>query len=36
MRKTIFPWGNEEPNEKNANLLESYLWNTLCSGSSMS
>ena len=28
MRKTIFPWGNEEPNEKNANLLESYLWNT--------
>jgi ergothioneine biosynthesis protein EgtB len=28
MRKTIFPWGNEEPNEKKANLLESYLWNT--------
>ena len=28
MRKTIFPWGNEAPNEKNANLLESYLWNT--------
>jgi ergothioneine biosynthesis protein EgtB len=28
MRKTIFPWGNESPNEKNANLLESYLWNT--------
>jgi len=24
--KTIFPWGNEEPNESNANLLESYLW----------
>ena len=28
MRKTIFPWGNDAPNEKNANLLESYLWNT--------
>ncbi len=28
MEKTIFPWGNEAPNEKNANLLESYLWNT--------
>jgi ergothioneine biosynthesis protein EgtB len=28
MRKTIFPWGNEVPNGKNANLLESYLWNT--------
>jgi ergothioneine biosynthesis protein EgtB len=26
MRKTIFPWGNETPNQKNANLLESYLW----------
>lgn len=28
MRKTIFPWGNDVPNENNANLLESYLWNT--------
>jgi len=28
MKKTIFPWGNEYPSEKNANLLESYLWNT--------
>ena len=28
MRKPIFPWGNDVPNEKNANLLESYLWNT--------
>jgi len=28
MRKTIFPWGNDAPVEKNANLLESYLWNT--------
>jgi len=26
MRKTIFPWGNETPSQKNANLLESYLW----------
>ena len=26
MRKTIFPWGNESPNQKNSNLLESYLW----------
>ena len=26
MRKTIFPWGNEAPTQKNANLLESYLW----------
>ena len=25
--KTIFPWGNEDPSEDNANLLESYLWN---------
>jgi len=24
--KTIFPWGNQEPAEKHANLLESYLW----------
>ncbi|MBS3926291.1 MAG: ergothioneine biosynthesis protein EgtB [Nitrosarchaeum sp.] len=24
--KTIFPWGNQEPTEKHANLLESYLW----------
>jgi len=26
-RKTIFPWGNEEPSSSHANLLESYLWN---------
>ena len=25
-RKTIFPWGNEEPTEQNSNLLESNLW----------
>ena len=25
-RKTIFPWGNSEPTENNANLLESHLW----------
>jgi len=25
-RKTIFPWGNEQPTEQNANLLESYYW----------
>jgi len=24
--KTIFPWGNDEPAENHANLLESYLW----------
>ncbi|TAK23200.1 MAG: ergothioneine biosynthesis protein EgtB [Nitrosarchaeum sp.] len=24
--KTIFPWGNQEPTEKHANLLESYMW----------
>lgn len=24
--KTIFPWGNQEPTEKYANLLESYIW----------
>ena len=24
--KTIFPWGNESPSEKSANLLESYQW----------
>jgi len=24
--KTIFPWGNDEPSENHANLLESYLW----------
>lgn len=24
--KTIFPWGNEFPSEKHANLLESFLW----------
>ena len=26
MKKTIFPWGNGQPKENNANLLESYLW----------
>jgi ergothioneine biosynthesis protein EgtB len=26
MRKTVFPWGNDVPTEKNSNLLESYLW----------
>jgi len=26
-RKTIFPWGDEQPSKKHANLLESYLWN---------
>lgn len=25
-RKTVFPWGDGAPTEKNANLLESYLW----------
>jgi len=25
-RKRIFPWGNEEPSEEHANLLDSYLW----------
>lgn len=24
--KTIFPWGNEQPNKENCNLLESYHW----------
>ncbi len=24
--KTLFPWGNESPSEKHANLLESFLW----------
>lgn len=24
--KTIFPWGNEPPSARHANLLESYLW----------
>ena len=24
--KTVFPWGNEPPSEKHANLLESNLW----------
>jgi len=24
--KTVFPWGNEEPKESQANLLESHLW----------
>jgi len=24
--KTIFPWGNDEPKEDQANLLESHLW----------
>lgn len=26
-KKTIFPWGDNSPSEKEANLLESYLWN---------
>ncbi len=25
--KTVFPWGNDSPTEKHANLLESYIWN---------
>ncbi len=25
-QKTIFPWGNDQPNESKANLLESHLW----------
>lgn len=25
-QKTLFPWGNESPTQKHANLLESYLW----------
>ncbi len=25
-QKTIFPWGNDQPNEQRANLLESHLW----------
>jgi ergothioneine biosynthesis protein EgtB len=24
--KTVYPWGNEPPTERHANLLESYLW----------
>ncbi len=24
--KTIYPWGNEKPTQKHANLMESYLW----------
>jgi len=31
--KTIFPWGNEQPSEKNANVLESYNWNCTKIGS---
>lgn len=26
-KKSIFPWGDEPPDHKRANLLESYLWN---------
>ena len=26
-KKTLFPWGNSQPTESQANLLESYLWN---------
>ena len=25
-KKRIFPWGNEQPSNEHANLLESYLW----------
>jgi len=25
-QKTIFPWGNDQPTEQKANLLESHLW----------
>lgn len=25
-RKTLYPWGNEAPTSKHANLLESYIW----------
>ena len=25
-RKTVYPWGDEKPTPKHANLLESYLW----------
>lgn len=25
-QKTLFPWGNDQPTQKHANLLESYLW----------
>ena len=25
-RKTMYPWGNEKPTCKHANLMESYLW----------
>jgi ergothioneine biosynthesis protein EgtB len=25
-RKTVYPWGDERPSPKHANLLESYLW----------
>jgi ergothioneine biosynthesis protein EgtB len=25
-QKTIFPWGDEQPNQQNSNLLESHLW----------
>ncbi|MGA0296643.1 MAG: ergothioneine biosynthesis protein EgtB [Nitrosopumilaceae archaeon] len=25
-QKTIFPWGDEQPNQQNSNLLESHIW----------
>lgn len=25
-QKTLFPWGNDQPTQKHANLLQSYLW----------
>ena len=25
-QKMIFPWGNEQPNQQNSNLLESHIW----------
>ena len=32
-QKTIFPWGNNEPTENHANLLESYHWGCVEIGS---
>ena len=31
--KTFFPWGDERPTTKHANLLESYIWNCSEAGS---
>lgn len=31
--KTVYPWGNELPTEKHANLMESFLWAPASAGS---